>query len=537
MATLGVRILVVDDMTDWREMISGLLEDAGYDVQTATSAEEALTLLKERPYHIAILDIRLEETEENNEDGLELAERMKTYMPELAVIMFTAFGTTNTVLRALQPHDDGKGTAFAYLQKHETSRLLELVERAFSTTVQANPKLTIAFSDGFNWAEVHQDIRCLKSLPLHRATDAITDLLQRIFYDRESIRISSLRGGQTDSGVLLVQPNVEGFGQTDVVVKFDERHRIEQEATNYKRYVEDYVGSARRTQQLATRANARLGGIAYTFIGARVTEFKRFDEVYHNSTTDIINQILANLFGETCRIWYLDTLKFNRPSTSLGADYQKWLGLRQSNLEDTLILLVSQENHSLSWHDPYRPLQSEIIVEGSSKLFPNPLILSQKAFPYSGKYCFSHGDLHEKNILVDTHNLTWLIDFYKTGPGHPIRDFAMMESVIKFYLAKPSGNLSKLLEWEMYLLDLASATNASEPSPSYELPDDLAKATAIIIHIRKLASQLVPSMSRQDYLISLYFHALKNTTLAPKLTLFQRQHALISASLIAQKLI
>ena len=41
------KVLVVDDLPDWRTTLSGLLEDARYDVQVAGSLDEALTLLQD----------------------------------------------------------------------------------------------------------------------------------------------------------------------------------------------------------------------------------------------------------------------------------------------------------------------------------------------------------------------------------------------------------------------------------------------------------------------------------------------------------
>ena len=40
------RILAVDDQRYFRELIEGLLDDEGYDVQTASSGEEALHILE-----------------------------------------------------------------------------------------------------------------------------------------------------------------------------------------------------------------------------------------------------------------------------------------------------------------------------------------------------------------------------------------------------------------------------------------------------------------------------------------------------------
>lgn len=536
MTTTGGKILVVDDLPDWREMLGGLLEDAGYDVQTASDADEAMTLLRERPYHVAVLDMRLEETEESDESGLDLAEQMKEYLPELAIIMFTAFASTDTVLRALQPQVNGKGIAFDFLQKHEASVLINHIELAFAKAIKTNPTLDIEFSEGVDWSSIQQHAKCLKALPLERATIEVIDLLQRIFHDKDKIYLELLQESYGKGGVLLVRPTVGDVVQTAVIVKFDQRSRAEKESANYHEYVEHYIGGARRTQQLDFRANARLGGIAYLFVGAQVAEFSRLDQFYKKSDAQAIQSVLNNLFRETCYTWYQETLSNNDNIRSLGADYKGWLRLRPSKIEAALIELTDQPDDLLMLIKPHRPWHSQIRLRSCPDSLPNPLSISQAAFPYDGPYCYTHGDLHEGNVLVDNHNLTWLIDFSRTGLGHPVRDFAMMESAIKFYLQIAHSDLCDLYVWERTLLDINSLTTPIELDPSLQSAPELIKATAVITHLRQLAAELLPTASIQDYLISLYFHALKGMTLSQKLSLHQRRHALLSTSLLANKL-
>ena len=55
---MATKILVVDDEPDLREILQINLENAGYEVDTAESAEEALQLLS--PHHrLLLLDVML----------------------------------------------------------------------------------------------------------------------------------------------------------------------------------------------------------------------------------------------------------------------------------------------------------------------------------------------------------------------------------------------------------------------------------------------------------------------------------------------
>jgi DNA-binding response OmpR family regulator len=54
-----LRILVVDDELDTLGLIKLTLQTAGYEVQTAPGGEEALRLIRERPFDVVILDIMM----------------------------------------------------------------------------------------------------------------------------------------------------------------------------------------------------------------------------------------------------------------------------------------------------------------------------------------------------------------------------------------------------------------------------------------------------------------------------------------------
>jgi CheY-like chemotaxis protein len=534
----GGKILVIDDLADWREMIGGLLQDAGYDVQCAVDGAEAMRLLRQNPYHVAVVDIRLDEQDENNKEGLTLAASMKSYFPELAILMLTGYADIPAVKYALQPREDGLSIAFDFLEKHEISKLLPSIQNAFANAARVNPQLEINLGSGLSWAGLQEGIECLQSLGSEAAQVEMVDLLQRIFHGAEHIEVKAMNNGHSSGAVVLVTPTMRGIPQTNVVVKFNQREKAERESHNYDLYVENYVGGARRTQRLDYRATARLGGIAYSFVGVEATEFRRFSQVYDSEEMSSIKAILNNLFEETCFTWYTNTLTPpDRSPQSLSAGYKEWLRLDTPKLAAALTEIVKQTGKgTLSFIDTRHPSQSNILFEERGVRLTNPLPSSQAAFAYDGPDCFTHGDLHEGNILVDNHNQTWLIDFYHTGPSHPVRDFAMLESAIKFSLQKSDCSPTVLYDWERSLLHVESLNEKVSSTPLLELDVELAKATELILRIRSLLIQILPAMTVRDYQISLYFHALKGMTLTQKLDERQRLHALICAALLAEVL-
>jgi CheY-like chemotaxis protein len=70
------KILVVDDEELIRELLTNVFTRSGYVVRCASSAEEALSVLKEEEYWVLILDLKLP-----GMSGLELCRRVRHDYP------------------------------------------------------------------------------------------------------------------------------------------------------------------------------------------------------------------------------------------------------------------------------------------------------------------------------------------------------------------------------------------------------------------------------------------------------------------------
>ena len=125
------RVLVVDDLLDVRTTLSGLLSDEGYEVRSASSRVEALQMVDAERFHVAVLDVRLDEADEDNQDGLLLMHEIREKDPNVAIIILTGYANVKMVREALQPDREGVSPAFGFLEKSEVDQLPEYVNRAF----------------------------------------------------------------------------------------------------------------------------------------------------------------------------------------------------------------------------------------------------------------------------------------------------------------------------------------------------------------------------------------------------------------------
>ncbi len=99
-------ILIVDDEKDIRISLTGILEDEGYQIVTASSGLEALEKVREEQPDLVLLDIWMPGL-----DGLETLDKLKTAQPALTVIMISGHGTIETAVRAT------KLGAFDFIEK------------------------------------------------------------------------------------------------------------------------------------------------------------------------------------------------------------------------------------------------------------------------------------------------------------------------------------------------------------------------------------------------------------------------------------
>jgi DNA-binding NtrC family response regulator len=93
----GQRILIIDDEAGIRDSLETLLTLEGFKVEMAGDGHAGLDLLTRYSYDLLLLDLALP-----GESGIDLLPRIKSLVPELPVIMITAYGTVGNVVDAIR---------------------------------------------------------------------------------------------------------------------------------------------------------------------------------------------------------------------------------------------------------------------------------------------------------------------------------------------------------------------------------------------------------------------------------------------------
>lgn len=125
-----IPILIVDDERILNDMLQESLRVAGYAVDGAYDGLEAIKLLRQKPYQLLILDIRMP-----HKDGLEVLEFVKNEYPAIKVLIITAYASRDEI------KETARMGAFACLRKpFRLEQVLDTISRAFSRNKKKNPE-------------------------------------------------------------------------------------------------------------------------------------------------------------------------------------------------------------------------------------------------------------------------------------------------------------------------------------------------------------------------------------------------------------
>jgi signal transduction histidine kinase len=147
-------ILVVEDDVGSRLTLSGILEDAGYDVTGVDKGAEALEVIKDGNFNVIIADIKLPDV-----GGMSILELAKEINPDVAVIIMTGYASIETAVNAVNEGayayfvkpinmDEMKTTIVNALRQQrlsrENKRLVDDLQRSNKLLFEANRQLRAA---------------------------------------------------------------------------------------------------------------------------------------------------------------------------------------------------------------------------------------------------------------------------------------------------------------------------------------------------------------------------------------------------------
>ncbi len=176
-------ILIVDDEKNYLVVLEALLAPEGYEVVTADSARDALTMIKDSDIDLVITDMKMPKM-----SGMELLAESKNIKPDLPVIMMTAYGTIELAVEAM------KKRAFDYITKPFQNEELKLtIRKALDNhrLVKENRRLSEELSSRFGHGNI---------IGKSKSMLEIYDMIGKVSQSKASVLIT----GQSGTGKELI---------------------------------------------------------------------------------------------------------------------------------------------------------------------------------------------------------------------------------------------------------------------------------------------------------------------------------------------
>jgi ActR/RegA family two-component response regulator len=517
-------ILLVEDLELFSTPLMRWLDGDGYRVTLAQTYDEALSALDEKHFHLAIVDIRLQDADEENEQGMTLLEdiekrQLNNVMP---CIVLTAYARLDTVLEATQKYQVAR-----YIQKKPGYRaeLLNAVRELFDEQIQVNFNLVYDGNSDTLIPEIASTINWLKpdEPQLALLSPQVKDLFGKLLPRARRVYISKLKSGLTGAAVVRVRPTLMFGPGPSLVAKISRHEKIKTEGENYEDYVKPYL-PANTITRVETVYTRHLGALCYTFAESDQEPLDEFDRFYERNQPEVIAHSLRDLFQNTCRYWYSrrESIYSHLPQL-----YYKAFQLEQAKLIGRIHTVLPEFDPE---HETFQFNQTS--VRATNPIAWLTQYHDQCVLPVY--HSITHGDLTGRNIMVRQDGKCWLIDFYRTYGSHILRDFVILETDIKYRLL-PTPSLKDFHLLEEALLKTGPAETVSI-LPS--LPADVQKTARVIAALRALAYEFAhgPSPSKyKEFLLSLLMATL-NVVRLRHIEEMRKLQAMLSAALICAEL-
>ena len=135
---MNENILVVDDDTELRKVLSSILSEEGYFVEPVENGRQAIRASEKTRFDLALIDIKLPDME-----GTELLHWLKEKQPHMVKIIITGFPTLENAMETVNEGANGY-----VLKPFDIPKLLEMIRKHLNKETAEHIS---------NWMEFDQD--------------------------------------------------------------------------------------------------------------------------------------------------------------------------------------------------------------------------------------------------------------------------------------------------------------------------------------------------------------------------------------------
>lgn len=445
-------ILFADNNVDFLDTRAEFLVKAGYNVIKATGRADAEKRLKEDNIHLAILDIRMEnDDDDRDESGLILA-KQKEYR-SIPKIILTGYPIVKGVKGALKQQPDGFIPALDFVIKGDgVEALLNAIEEAFSYHVKINWNLVIDWKTTNQFSIIPLIEAGVEGAPLLQRAEELKDLFCRLFHDKERIRIDRLLWQQNGRIALTIFAFEDHVKPESFLVTCGRNPVANLEASRFDEFAPKAPSDTGTILSLKAET-IHFGANAYLLTGNDLEDIQTLGDLYRSGPEKTFNTAVSKLFQETLLDWHQGK-PVHANGMSLRALYLEHLGLEAkallpSSLEDRMGA-IEQQALLLGLHIEETENELNFRYGERNYTFPNPIRSLAEDFQDSDLVVSVPGVLSGENIVVDGTGRTWLTDFSSAGQAPLLWNYISLESAIRYDWSS-TNDIIRLQEMEQCL--------------------------------------------------------------------------------------
>lgn len=532
-------VLLADNDVPFLEARAERLAQEGYKVLTACTVQETELLLSEGCVQVAILDVRLENNDNpDDESGLALAKKSDYQL--IPKIILTNYPSVEVVRAALGSNEEGVPPAVEFVEKGEGAEaLIEVLKKTISLHVHDNPSLVINFSDGelVNFSSLTTLVApTLSGAELQNHANELHQLFRQLFNSKMEIKIERLLWKDEGRASLLVSTYAPGKAQPQVVV-YGDKSLIMKEAEQRRACAPDASGE-NGTMLVRACETMHFAANAYALAGISMEGNVTLAELYREHPEPTFNSALENLFKKTLLAWQQDIIIADEAWT-LEDLHREALGINEQTFP---IAEVQQRIRAVIKELPRLRVKIEedtdkLTVRFGKEVFTYP----HPAACIYGSFAAEHpliantsGYFSGKNILADMAGRAWVTDFTQAGLKPLLWNYTALEAIIRFDWAE-TKDIQSLHEMEQILTQYSTNFRPRNVEPP------LHKPMRAILHLRQLASKR-SHVDWREYQLALFYHAAQRfLTFKPASHLNEKElakltHLTLSQAIIANQL-
>jgi DNA-binding response OmpR family regulator len=495
------KIMIADNNRKFLNTCADFFELYGYEVHRVFNPEDARRALDERDVHLAILDLRMiDDNDEKDMSGLMLA---KSTNPNIPKIILTGFQTWEAVRESLGLVSSDNPPAVSFVAKQEgLETLLQHTQRAFEKYVPLNWNLEI------EWKAL-DSVQLLKSIErevevehLASRIDELEDLFRLLFQKQQQIRIERVLWKSEGRVALLVFAFEKGKKPDTLMVVCGQHDHITDEAHRYKDFAPKAPTSS-ATILHNTNGLTHFAANVYTLAGAQLQSIRTLEELYNAAPEKDFLKGLNLLFQKTLESWSQGSNVLEE-NTTLDDLYRERLHLTRERFSEAdfaeRIKALARQLPTIGMKIESVNNELRVAFNERSFSYPDPTPYLHRNFHNEESVLLIHtpGNLSGTNVLTDASEGAWVTDFGGAGLAPPAWNYAQMEAVIRFDWMTV-GNLQWLHEMERQLVygdfDKLYLTDIEAP---------LRKPFKAIHAIRRLAAPTV-GKDFQSYHLAMLF--------------------------------